>query len=276
MKKVFIQKLPAFQFHLLQKFSEQVTHAVFTREGGVGDGYYESLNVRFGIGDLEENVIRNRELISKNLGIDPHYFFSADQTHSNIVQIIDEEHLRFHPTDKNLRDRFSGVDGLVTNKKEVFLFMQVADCQAIFFYDPVQQVISIVHAGWKGLVKDISGQAIEIMKKKFDVDPKNILVAISPSLGPCCSFFTHPKKELPTSFHPFIDKCNRVDLWSYSQAQLQAHGILPEHIELARICTQCEGGNKKKESDRGKFFSFRQEKGATGRFGNGIFLKKEL
>ncbi|HLG25421.1 MAG TPA: laccase domain-containing protein, partial [Candidatus Gracilibacteria bacterium] len=97
MRKVYFGNLPANQFHLLQKFSDQVDHAIFTRDGGVSKGPYESLNVRFGVGDAEPNVRRNRTLILKALGVKPEMLISANQTHSKNVQIIDEEFLRYHP-----------------------------------------------------------------------------------------------------------------------------------------------------------------------------------
>ncbi len=132
------------------------------------------------------------------------------------------------------------------------------------FFDPVKKVIAAVHAGWKGLVQDISGEAIQIMQKRFGVNPANLIVGISPSLGPCCSFFTDPEKELPPNFRPFIKYNKCVDLWSFSVRQLELHGILPQQIELARVCTFCGGG--------GRFFSFRRDRGVTGRFGALIYL----
>ena len=75
-------KLPAYQFHLLQKFSDQIEHAVFSRDGGVSKGPYASLNVRFGIGDKLSSVTKNRGVICEALVVDFGNLVSADQTHS--------------------------------------------------------------------------------------------------------------------------------------------------------------------------------------------------
>lgn len=268
--------LPAYQFHLLQKFSDQVSHAVFTRNGGVSEGAFATLNVRFGIGDKNENVKENRVLMGECFGLENGDFISANQTHSNHVQIIDDEHARFL---HNNHDFFDDVDGFVTASKNVPLMIQMADCQAILMYDSTKNIIAAVHAGWKGLVKDISGEALKIMSKNFGVRPENVLVGISPSLGPCCSFFSDPEKELPQNFHRFIDKSKRVNLWNFSVEQLLSHGVERNNIELARICTQCGGDGTSLQKQnllnstwKNPFFSFRGQQGITGRFAAVISL----
>lgn len=259
MRKAYIQDVPVRQFHLLQKFSDQIDHAVFTRHGGMSRGAYDSLNVRFGIGDSYENVRKNRQTILDALGYER--IVSADQTHSSNVQIVDDEFLRFQPEDREC----DNVDAFVTNKKDVLLMTQVADCQAILMYDPVTQVIAAIHAGWKGLAQDVSGATLQVMRMNYGVDPATVLVAISPSLGPQSAFFSNPEAELPVSFYPYIDDQKRVNLWEYSVQQLENHGVRKSNIELARICTQKEEGRN--------FFSFRRDHGITGRFGVVIALK---
>ncbi len=277
MRKVFFGDLPAFQFHLLQKFSDRANHAVFSRHGGVSNKPYDSLNVRFGIGDRHENVIENRRRICGALGLECDRLVSANQTHSKNVAVVDEKVL------EKLRDgvragehgfgllELDDKDALVTDLNGVGLMIQVADCQAILMFDPVKGVAAAVHAGWKGLAQDIGGATVAVMREKFGVDPANILVGVAPSLGPCCAFFSNPEKELPASFHKFIDARKRVDLWSFSIEQLQKHGVRQGNIEFARVCTQC--GNGKDIDGSHKFFSFRGEQGITGRFGAVIAVR---
>lgn len=260
MRKVYLQDdIPAYQFHLLQKFSDQIDHAVFSRHGGVSKAPYNELNVRYGIGDSHKDVDKNRNIILDSLGYE--MLVSADQAHSKNVQIVDEEFLRYQPDGQEI----DNVDGLVTNLREVPLMIQVADCQAILLFDPVKKVVAGVHAGWKGLVQNVSAAMIDVMKSHYGCDPANILVGISPSLGPESAFFSNPEEELPKSFHRYIDSQKRVNLWEYSLAQLQETGIQQNNIELARICTQLDNGKN--------FFSFRRDHGITGRFGVVIVLR---
>ncbi|MBU0668134.1 peptidoglycan editing factor PgeF [Patescibacteria group bacterium] len=253
MRKVFFQNVQAYQFHLLQKFSDQVSHAVFSRNGGVSSPPYDSLNVRYGIGDSHSNVDENRKIILKVLGFKR--LVSANQTHGKNVLIVDDEFLNFQPAGVEPDD----IDAFVTDARGVALMIQVADCQAILMYDPKKQVVAAVHAGWKGLAADISGETLTVMRMNFGCNPADLLVCISPSLGPESAFFSNPEEELPSSFAPFIDSQKRVDLWEFSTTQLQSHGVRKRNIELARICTQRDNGEN--------FFSFRGEGGITGRFG---------
>ena len=252
MRKTYFNDIPAYQFHLLQKFSDQIDHAVFSRHGGVSDAPYDSMNVRYGIGDSHKNVDKNRGNIMDALGFD--CIVSANQTHSKNVQAV-----------HNPMSEVDNIDALVTHRRGVPIMMQVADCQAILMYDPVRQVVAAVHAGWKGLAKDISGETLKILRMDYNVDASRLLVGIAPSLGPCCAFFTNPQQELTSEFEPYIDSKKRVDLWEFSLAQLQKHGVQKGNIELARVCTQCSG---KKD-----FFSFRRDHGITGRFGVTIALR---
>lgn len=261
MRKIFFRNLPAYQFHLLQKFSDQIDHAIFTREGGISKKPFDSLNVRFGIGDDHEGVARNRFFVCNALDIKPELLISADQTHSKNVQIIDEEFLRY----RRKSEEIAGFDAFVTDLDHVALMIQVADCQALLMYEPSKRVVAAIHAGWKGLSQDISGETISVLQSHYGVDPRNLIVCIAPSLGPCCSFFSNPESELPASFTPYIDVKKRVDLWSYSLAQLERHGIQKRNMELAKICTQCDRQKR--------FFSFRSEHGITGRFGVVIALR---
>jgi polyphenol oxidase len=271
MQKTRIKDIPAYQFHSFQKFSDMVNHVVFTRKGGFSASPYDSLNVRYGIGDRQESVFQNRLLIAKNMGLDMEKLISANQTHSNNVQVIDHVFL----TNNAGNTEIDNIDALITDIPEVGLMIQVADCQAILMFDVSKQVVAAVHAGWKGLMQNVSGETINILEERFGVDPTNLIVGISPSLGPCCSFFSNPAEELPEKFHKYIDAQKRVDLWSFSADQLIKCGIKENNIEIARICTQCENSRTKIGNEaKGNFFSYRADRGVTGRFGAVISLKK--
>ena len=263
MQKIFKKKLPAFQFHLFQKFDRDFHHAVFSRIGGFSVSPFDSLNVSFEVQDSQFKVRQNRRMMMDAMGLPIESLFSAHQTHGKNIQVIDERMLAHHEADAE----FDDTDALVTSLAGIFLLIKVADCQGILLFDPIKKVVAAIHAGWRGLVQDITGATIELMQRQFGVQPHHLLAGISPSLGPCCAFFSDPGKELPPSFKPYIKADKRVDFWQYSLDQLQVHGVTSDHIELARVCTSCGGG--------GKFFSFRKDQGMTGRFGVGVGLRSE-
>ena len=262
MKKTYKNNIPCFQFHGLESFSNDVDHAIFSRLGGSSSAPYDSLNVSFDVGDNIEAVAENRNKVAGAFKCEADFLISAHQTHSKNVLVIDEEFLRFR---SDSDDEIENVDAMITNVPEVALMIKVADCQAIILFDPVKRVIANIHAGWRGLAQNISGETIARMRDQFGVDPRNIRAGISPSLGVCCSFFSNPKKELPHFFEPFIQENFAVNLWDASVQQLENAGLLKEQIELARTCSSCGAGNK--------FFSFRRDHGVGGRFGVVAMLK---
>jgi YfiH family protein len=128
-------------------------------------------------------------------------------------------------------------DALFTEKKELALGIYHADCQAALFFDPIRKVIANVHCGWRGNVLNILGKTVQTLTDTFESDPKQLIVCISPSLGPDRSEFIHYLKELPASFYPFMYKQNYFDLWSISQSQLLKAGVEKNNIEIAKMCT---------------------------------------
>ncbi len=130
-------------------------------------------------------------------------------------------------------------DGLTTQKTAVGLAILHADCQAALFYDPINQAIAAVHAGWRGSKENIYQKMIDKMSLLFGTKAKDLMVGISPSLGPCCAEFVHYKSELPSSFHSFQPKPFHFDFWEISRSQLINANVLPSNIEISAICTQC-------------------------------------
>ncbi len=150
-------------------------------------------------------------------------------------------------------------DAMVCAVADKTLLVKHGDCQAAIFYDPIKHIMSVVHSGWRGSVQNIFSTTIDRLKQ-LGSDPANLLVCISPSLGPCHAEFTNYRTELPESFWEYQTKPNFFDFWAISTAQLKAEGILEHHIEIARQCTYANATD---------FYSYRRDKD-TGR--NGTFI----
>jgi YfiH family protein len=255
MKKISRGGLPCYQFHLIEGFSEDLDHAVFTRSGGVSPAPWNTLNVRFGLGDSRENVIENRRRIMKALNL--RYCVSGNQVHGKDILVVDQT-ARENMFGQGIRTvEVDDTDGFVTNQAGIGLMLQVADCQAVIFFDPGKKILGVAHNGWRGLKQDINGEVIKAMVA-LGSNPAHILVGISPSLGPAHSEFSDPEKELGPEFMPFV-KNNKLDMWEFARKQLISHGIAPGKIEIANIDTA-------DAEDGAKFYSHRREKGQTGRF----------
>lgn len=234
-----------------------IVHGIFTRNGGNSTGPFRSLNVSFGVGDDTENVLENRHVISTLFNGNAIVF--ARQDHGTDVIVFKEG--EDSVSGENTKNPLVG-DAMISNKNQILLMIQVADCQPVMVYDPKQQVVANIHSGWRGSVKNIIGQTICVMEDKFNCKSKDLIVGIGPSLGPCCAEFLNYQEEIPETYWKFRVGENHFDLWAISKDQLCVAGVLPGNIYQSNICTKCHPE---------QFFSYRGE-GMTGRFGTVIGL----
>ena len=82
-----------------------------------------------------------RKLLSSLINLDPNRIVNPQQVHSSKVKIVDEP------------GKILSTDGIISSSKSLVLSIQVADCIPLYLADPVNNVIGIVHAGWKGIEK---------------------------------------------------------------------------------------------------------------------------
>jgi len=213
-------------------------HGFLNRRNGLGNGLYSSLNVSYGVGDKDDVVAGNREIVKKRLQIK--HLVSAKQVHGSRIGVVN----RAIQKDTEL----DGYDGLITKQPGLGLMIQQADCQAVLLFDPVQNVVGALHNGWRGSVSDIISRGVGRMASAFGCYPGDMVAAISPSLGPCCGEFVNYKKELPTRFNSYMGKSNHFDFWRISIRQLKDCGLQRERIWVSNICTCCHHD----------YFSYRQ------------------
>ena len=234
------QDIEWLEFELLQEFPG-IRHGVFLSHGGVSSGAFASLNVGAFVGDDLLLVEENRRRIADLFFVKK--LVTGKQVHGvHIGKVIKEE---VEPLE---------CDGLITEEKGKALMIQHADCQAAIFYDPIKNRLATIHCGWRGSVQNIYEKTVNTLVD-LGSSPSDLLVCISPSLGPKASEFIHYEKELPSSFLEFRKEGCLFDFWEISRFQLVQAGVDPARIEIAGICT-----HENKES----FFSYRRDK-ITGR-----------
>ena len=219
-----------------------VPHCFTTRYGGVSEGYLSSLNLGIHRGDKPENVVKNYEILGEALGFDVDNLVFTRQTHTNIVRVVDKSN-----AGEGLgREVEPECDALVTATPGVVLAAFTADCTPILLHDPVTGAVGAVHAGWRGTVGDIAGNAVRAMAEQFGSRPEDIRAAIGPNIGVCC-FETHADvpdavravlgEEAEAFIVPSGEKF-RVDLKGVNAALLRRAGV--RHIEISDACTACE------------------------------------
>lgn len=234
----------------------RVTHAVFTRLGGVSPEPWASLNLGGTVGDDPDRVAHNQELIFQTVGRKLNTMFDVWQVHSAEVVKADTPRLRHLPHKK--------ADAIITDRPEITLLMRFADCVPILIYDPVQHAIGLVHSGWPGTIKRVVRAAVEAMHAAYHTRPSDIVAAIGPSIG-AHHYEVGPDVELlvrdafginAAALLPTARGGVQFDLWAANQLILEECGV--RQIELAEVCTACHLED---------WFSHRGEKGRTGRFG---------
>jgi len=249
---------------------KKIRHFVSTRKGGFSKSPYNSLNLGFHVGDDPEDVLKNRKRLAATIRIPLNHFTIAIQIHSGNVKIISEE-LRGKGC-SNHKGAINATDAMVTNIANICLMVLVADCVPMLFFDPVKRAIGVCHAGWQGTLQFVARNTVLALEKGFGSSPRDIMVGIGPSIGPCCykvgpevisqvANIFNTKKEF--ILNESKDGEGYFDLWEANLRQLLHAGIERENIEMAMECT-CHNPDL--------FFSYRHQKGNTGRFGVGIAI----
>jgi len=151
----------------------RVRHGFFTREGGVSDGLYASLNCGAGSRDTAEAVKENRRRAMAMLYLPPEALATVYQTHSSDVVVVTEP----WPADQQPK-----ADAMVTDRPGIALGILTADCAPVLLADGKNGVIAAAHAGWRGAVGGVVENTVKAM---LDLGAKTdtIVGAIGPCIG---------------------------------------------------------------------------------------------
>jgi YfiH family protein len=241
MIQIEASNIKKLEFEIFQDLP--LSHGVFLRQGGVSLSPFDSLNAGFNLGDTHEAVTENLRRVQKEIREEVLYW--AKQVHGITLKEINSK------SDTEAAE----CDGLHTDQAKVALLIKHADCQAAILYDPIRHALCVVHSGWRGTVQNIYAKAVKTMQQRYGSSPSNLLVGISPSLGPNASEFRNYEAEMPGEFWEYQIKPTYFDFWAIAKQQLLNQGILTHHIEIANICTY---------KNPSEYFSYRREK-TTGR-----------
>lgn len=158
-------------------------------------------------------------------------------------------------------------DAVITNRKDILVGVQTADCVPILLYDRSSGVAGAVHAGWRGTAAEILRKSIHTMMDRYPSSPAELLVAIGPSIRWCCYEVGY---EVVEAMRGRAGKgeyvVNRggkyfLDIATANRYQALSMGVSPENIWISGDCTFCLSE---------KYHSYRFAKGPTGRQGGFI------
>lgn len=265
--------LPCLTFEGFEQYPI-ADHLFTTREGGVSEGIYATMNLSFTRGDVEANVQENYRRVAVALSGKADDIVCSDQTHTTNIRIVSREDCGKGVVSKK---DYTDVDGLMTNVPEIILGCFFADCVPLFFLDPVKQVVSVCHSGWRGTVGRIGAKAVELMRKTYGSNPEDVICGIGPSICRDCYEIGEDVAEQFRQFAfrddiltrdetvPGMDQKYHLDLWECNRRILIEAGVVPEHIFTTNLCTCC---------NKDKLFSHRGSNGLRGNLGAFIKLRK--
>lgn len=270
---------------------EAVEHLFTTREGGVSEGQFRSMNFSVSLGDKRENVFENYKRIASLFGTVPENVVGTVQTHTtNILRVSgkDAGKVACVPPD------YGDVDGLITNERGLILAVFVADCVPIFFVDPVKKAIGLAHSGWRGTVANMAGKMVATMQREFGTKPSDLIVAIGPSICQKCyevdetvaaafrealgeaskerleiqkagNYPMEGKNGLRSILEPGKEPGKyQLDLWLANLIWLLRAGVAPTQVDVTDLCTA---------ENPELLFSHRASHGKRGNLGAFLKLK---
>lgn len=226
---------------LISKY-KNISHGFFNKLGGYSNGIYKSLNCGTGSKDNKNNINKNLKKICRKIKCTKTKLVLLNQTHSNKVFSI-----------KKIPKKKPIGDALITSKSKYALGILTADCAPIFIFDPKKNIISAIHAGWKGAYKKIIYKSIDELKKKGS-NVKDLIVVV----GPCISKYNY---EIKKDFLSKFIKQNKKNIRFFSFNKKKIFFSLNEYIrsQLKNIGVKnIEIINKDTYLRKNNFFSSRR------------------
>ena len=150
-----------------------IRHGFFTREGGVSEGIYASLNGGVGSNDDRDRVAENRARMATALGVAPAALATPYQIHSADVVVADA------PWTHEARPR---ADAVVTRAPGLAIGISTADCGPVLFADADARVIGAAHAGWRGALAGVTDATIAAMER-LGAERRRIVAALGPMIS---------------------------------------------------------------------------------------------
>ena len=205
-----------------------------TRKGGISVKDYQSLNLGLKTGDRNEFIIENRRRFFNEINVNSSQIAYSDQVHSGHVECVADSGI------------YRQTDALITDKLNLFLTIQTADCFPVFLYGKKKSIVAAIHAGWRGVFNNIIENTVGMAIEKFRVDPADIIAAIGPGLQRECFEIRRDVFNLIDdkylSDHPEKEK-KYFDLRQTIYDRLLMQGIGAENIDKSEICTKCDREN---------------------------------
>lgn len=223
-----------------------ISHAFFTREGGVSTGIYAGLNGGLGSNDDPASVRENRRRMTATLGVEPGRLAVPWQVHSADAVVTDGPWVR---------EESPHVDGVATRTPGLAVAVTIADCCPILFADPKARVVAAAHAGWKGAIGGVIEATLARMEE-LGARRGDVVAA----LGPC---IRQPSYEVGPEFAGRFTADDTANARFFEPSIRPGHmmfdlgGYVVERLRRASLAAVDDLGLDT-YPDEARFFSFRR------------------
>jgi purine-nucleoside/S-methyl-5'-thioadenosine phosphorylase / adenosine deaminase len=230
-------------------------HAFFTRRGGVSSGAYGSLNLSLDVGDRAEDVAENRRRVARALGVANDAVCVPRQVHGRGVILLDEESTQ-------AKVATLSADAVVSDGPGLACAVRTADCVPILLACPETRRVGAVHAGWRGVVQNVVGAAIELFLARGS-RPERLIAAIGPHISVAAfevgDDVAHQLAGASRATQGVVAHEGgrpHIALAPIVIAQLTELGVPADRVEVVPGCTFTDGE---------QFFSYRRDGQKSGR-----------
>ena len=233
--------------------SANVQALVTTRDGGVSQGDFGTLNLGINTDDAWSSVEANRQRLAAAADL-PKAPFWLRQVHGSNVVNLDSQ-----------TDSLPEADAAFTATPGRVCAVLTADCLPVFFCDRSGRQVAVAHAGWRGLAAGILEQTVAT----FTQAPKDIIAWLGPAISQ-----THFEvgAEVRAAFVDRDDDAascfaaNARDRW-----QADLYGLARQRLNALGL-TDIFGGDFCTYAEAKRFFSYRRNPNC-GRMASLIWIR---
>lgn len=199
-----------------------------------------------------EGIKEEYNILLHMLEIDEKNLVKPLQRHTDNILIIKNK-VKQETPDIQL-DYLDGVDGLITNKKNIAIATTSADCLCVVLYDPEKKVIANVHSGWRGTFQKIVPKALVMMQEKFGTVPEKVLAFFMPAIRQCHFEVEEDVMQECKKIFAYTSQLHRIikigrilnnvqkyniDNIYINQLLLEEKGVLRQNMIDSGLCSVC-------------------------------------
>lgn len=248
------------QFRKLLEF-EELVHAYTLKHN----------NMNLSAAQGKEIAMKQYDRVAKVLDIQDYYLIKPRGEHKNHVATMTA------PITQHQWEEHQKTDGVCTNQPNQLLATTSADCMTLLCYEPRGKVIASIHSGWRGTFQKIAPIAIQTMIQTYQIDPKEMLCGICPTIRSChfevgeevvdyCKQILPARAKETDIIRPSTEKKDKwyIDTVALQKLFLQEVGIQENHILDSGICSVEASSH---------MYSYRADKALKG-LNAGVILRK--